>query len=101
MERQAGEAGILHFLGGEGELVDGVTNFGLAHRLGLGEAESRIADHVDLDIRAGERRGIDVAADLTPCVAELNPEVSALRRSGFGKPGGPSAVAVIVDVAIV
>src|SRR4030081_2319423 len=97
MERQAGEAGILYFGGSEGELVDGMTNFGLGHRLGLGEAESRIAHNVDLDIRAGERRGIDGAADLTSAVAELSPEVCAPRRSGFGKSGELSAATVIVD----
>src|ERR1700730_17778849 len=101
MDRQSGEAGILHFLRGEGELVDGTTNIDLSHRLGLGEAEARIAHYVDLHIRAGERRGIDVAADLTSGMTELSPEVGAPRRSGFGKSGELSATALIVDDDVV
>jgi len=50
---------------------------------------------------AGERRGIDVAADLTSGMTELSPEVGAPRRSGFGKSGELSAAALIVDDDVV
>ncbi|MEI9989234.1 MAG: hypothetical protein WDM86_04275 [Rhizomicrobium sp.] len=85
MQRDAGEAGGADLARGVGELADGVADLGLGHGARPGEGESRAADDIDLDIRRGERLGVDGAVDLAAGVAELGPELRAARRSGRGE----------------
>ena len=101
VQRDTGEACPLHLCRGEGELVDGVPNLGLGHRLWPGEVQARFTDDVDVDVGGRQRRAVDLAADLAPGVAQLGPEVRALRPSCLGQPGQLGTSGLVVDDDVV
>ena len=101
VQRDTGEACPLHLGCGEGELGDGVPNLGLGHRLWPGEVQARLADDVDVDVGGRQRHAVDLAADLAPGVAQLGPEVRAMRPSCLGQPGQLDTSGHVVDDEVV